>query len=336
MRILKNWLCAAILLGAALAAQAAEAPGGWTAEDAALVTPTGTLHGTALIPAAAGKGAVPVVLLHAGSGPTDRDGNSKGMPGTNDSLRLLAEALASRGVATVRFDKRGIAASTAAGAAEEKMRFEHYVGDAADWVRQLRKDARFSRVIVAGHSEGALIGMLAARQAGADAYVSIAGIAAPADKTLSAQLKPALPPALFAESEAVLASLKAGKRVDNPPPSLAALYRPSVQPYLISWFAVDPAKEIATLTMPVLILQGGADIQVPVGEAAALGAANPAAKVIVIAPMNHVLKMVGKDAQAQKASYVQPDFPVSPELVDVMAAFATARPPAALQMPAGH
>lgn len=315
MSLFKVVLFATVLCGMSPAAQAQA----WKAEDARLVTASGVLHGTALVPA--GAATMPVVLIHAGSGPTDRDGNTKGMPGSNDSLRLLAEALAGKGIATVRFDKRGIAASAAAGGAEPDMRFEHYVNDAADWVSQLRQDKRFTRIVIAGHSEGSLIGMIAAREAGADGYVSIAGIAQPADTILSAQLKPKLPPALFAQSEAVLASLKAGEPVANPPASLAALYRPSVQPYLISWFRYDPSHEFAALKMPVLVTQGGADIQVPAAQATLLAAANPSAKLIVIGDMNHVLKMVGKDDAAQKASYTRPDMPVSAELVDAIGGF---------------
>src|SRR5262249_19557543 len=141
----------------------------------ALTTSTGAISGTLVMPAATGK--VPVVLIIAGSGPTDRNGNSPALPGRNNSYKMLAEALAADGVASVRYDKRGIAESKAAAAREADLRFEMYVDDAAAWVNQLRADPRFSRVIVAGHSEGSLIGMLAAANAKADAFVSIAGVA---------------------------------------------------------------------------------------------------------------------------------------------------------------
>lgn len=319
MSLFRTVLFGAVLFATSSGLRAESPAAAWKAEDARLVTGNGTLYGTTLIPA--GVTSMPVVLLHAGSGPTDRDGNSKGMPGSNDSLKQLAEALAAKGIASVRFDKRGIAASAAAGGAEADIRFEHYIGDAASWVRFLRKDPRFSRIVVAGHSEGSLIGMIAARQAEADAYVSIAGIAEPADRTLSAQLKTKLPPALFEESETVLASLRAGKLVANPPASLAMLYRPSVQPYLVSWFKYDPSKEIAALTIPVLIVQGGADIQVPPAQARLLAAANPSAKVALIDDMNHVLKMVGKSDAGQKDAYTNPDVPMSTVMVDAISAF---------------
>src|SRR5471030_2943506 len=191
-------------------------------------------------------------------------------------------------------------------------------------VALLRADARFSRVIVAGHSEGALIGMLASRAAGADGYVSIAGVARGADEVLRDQLSAKLPPPLLAANEAILQQLKQGRPAADVPPALAALYRPSVQPYLISWFKYVPRDVIATLKMPVLIVQGTSDLQVSVDEARALGAAAPQAHLIIIDGMNHVLKMVGGDAALQQRSYSSPDLPVSPQLVAAITNFVNA------------
>ncbi len=317
-------LClAALLAGTPLAA---DSPGVPAVADkgVTLVTPTGTLYGSELVPPAKGK--VPVVLLHAGSGPTDRDGNSAMLPGANNSLKYLAEGLAKAGIASVRFDKRGIAASQAAAPPEKDLRFENYVEDAAAWVKKLKADPRFSRVIIAGHSEGSLIGMLAAKEAGADGYVSIAGIARSADDVLRDQLKPKLPPELYAQTDATLKKLKAGETVADAPAALASLFRPSVQPYLISWFRYTPADSITGLKMPVLIAQGTADIQVGVSEAEALGKAQPGAKVLIVKGMNHVLKMVGEDSTLQKSSYSDPKLPVAPELLDAVTAFVKSIP----------
>ena len=282
----------------------------------------GVLYGAELLPSASGK--VPVVLLHAGSGPTDRDGNSRMLPGPNNSLRMLAESLARNGIASLRYDKRLIGASTASGWNETDLRFDDYVADAGAWIARLRADGRFSRVIVAGHSEGALIGMLASRAAGADGYVSIAGVARGADEVLRDQLSAKLPPPLLAANEAILQQLKQGRPAADVPPALAALYRPSVQPYLISWFKYVPRDVIATLKMPVLIVQGTSDLQVSVDEARALGAAAPQAHLIIIDGMNHVLKMVGGDAALQQRSYSSPDLPVSPQLVAAITTFVNA------------
>ena len=280
----------------------------------------GTVYGTELTPDGV-KGKVPVVLLHAGSGPTDRDGNSKLLPGPNDSLKMLAEGLARNGIASVRYDKRAIGSSALPVWREENLRLDDYIGDAAAWLRKLRADPRFSRVVMAGHSEGALIASEACAQGGADACVLIAGIGHGLDDILREQLKDKLPPTLLAESEEILTSLKQGKTIDKVPPPLMALYRPDVQPYLISTLQHDPRKAIAALKMPVLILQGTSDIQVPQEEAKLLSAAAPQAKLVMVEGMNHVLKIVGDDQALQQKSYGSPDLPVAPQLIDALSSF---------------
>jgi pimeloyl-ACP methyl ester carboxylesterase len=166
-----------------------------------LDTGKGVLHGTLLTPDGAAR--MPAVLIVPGSGPTDRNGNFPQMGGINNSLKLLAEGLARHGIASLRFDKRGIAASAPAAPSEAEMRIEQGADDAAGWIRRLRADPRFDRVALIGHSEGALVGMLAAQRAPVDAYVSLAGIGRPFDVVLREQLRPQLPAPLFEESERV-------------------------------------------------------------------------------------------------------------------------------------
>jgi pimeloyl-ACP methyl ester carboxylesterase len=137
-----------------------------TSEPVVLDTPGGKLHGTLLVPAA-GRAPYPVVLIIAGSGPTDRSGNSPLLPGANNSLRYLAEGLAAKGVASLRFDKRGVAESVTAAKSESDLRFDTYIEDAVLWGQRLRADRRFSSLVVAGHSEGSLIGAVAAQRLGA-------------------------------------------------------------------------------------------------------------------------------------------------------------------------
>jgi len=307
-------LCSLLLLAGGIAAQAhaAETP-------ITLDTPTGQLAGTLELPAGADKPRV--ALLIAGSGPTDRDGNSSLIPGRNDSLKLLAAGLAEAGIATVRYDKRGIGGSHAAGSAESALRFEMFVDDAAAWIARLKADPRFASVAVIGHSEGSLIGMLAARQADAAAFVSIAGIADGASTLMRKQLEGKLPPELEKESERILVSLESGVVVDPVPPALTTLFRPSVQPYLISWFKYVPAQRIAELTMPVLVVQGNTDIQVDVVQANRLHGARPGAKLEIIPGMNHVFKHVRAVPELQVASYGDPSLPVSPLLVKSIADF---------------
>jgi pimeloyl-ACP methyl ester carboxylesterase len=280
---------------------------------------SGIIHGTVLAPSESGPH--PAVVIIAGSGPTDRDGNSAVLAGPNNSLRLLAEGLAERGIASVRYDKRGIAESAAAAPREEDLRFEAYVADAGAWVEQLRADETFASVSVVGHSEGSLIGMLAAEQADAHAFVSVAGVAQRGSDVLRDQLQDQLPPDLWTESDRILTALEAGETVGDVPDELVSLFRPTVQPYLISWFQYVPAEELALLQVSVLIAQGTTDLQVPVAEAEALHAAKPDAELLVVDGMNHVLKRVSADPAQQQASYSDPSLPVVEELVESVARF---------------
>lgn len=305
----------AVTLGGLLLGLAAWARPAAGDSPVTLDTPTGTLHGSLWLPAAAGADRLPLVLIIAGSGPTDRDGNSAGLPGPNHSLKLLAQGLAEGGWASLRFDKRGVAASAAAGPRESDLRLDTYVQDAAAWLRLLRADGRFGALVVLGHSEGSLVAMLAAKEVAVDGLVSLAGPAAGASTVLRAQLAGKLPPPLAARNEAILQSLERGQTVADVPPELAALYRPSVQPYLISWFRLEPKAVLAGLRMPVLVLQGDTDIQVGLADAKALQAARPGVEMSIIPGMNHVLKSVPADLPSQLASYSDPALPLAPGLM---------------------
>ena len=285
-----------------------------------LTTPTGPIAGTLVMPAETAR--VPVALIIAGSGPTDRDGNSAMLPGRHDAYRLLAEALAATGVASVRYDKRGVAASAVSGASEADMRFGTLVEDAARWIAKLRNDFRFTPITVIGHSEGSRIGMLAARAARADGFVSVAGAGRPAAHVIRQQLRTQLEsdPALLTIAESILTALEAGQTLTQVPPPLAALFRPSVQPYLISWIRYDPAIELARLEMPRLILQGTTDMQIPVADAQALKVGSPDAELRLIEGMNHVLKPVTEPSR-QAASYIDPGLPLAPDLVPAITGF---------------
>lgn len=290
----------------------------------ALETKSGTLHGTLLLPAGP-SGPIPVALIIAGSGPTDRDGNSPLLPGKNNSLKLVAEALARRGVASVRYDKRGVAGSVGAATKESDLKFTTYVDDAVDWLEWLRKDARFSGRIVIGHSEGSLIGILAAQRSPVTHVVSIAGAGRPIAQVLDEQLSRNLPPPLLADARRIVGELEAGRTVDSVPAPLMALFRPSVQPYMISWLPIDPAREAGRLTVPVLVVQGTTDVQVSAADAERLAKGNPRAQRELVDGMNHVLKEV-REASQQTASYSDPSLALHPRLVEALSRFLGLRP----------
>jgi hypothetical protein len=287
----------------------------WVSDSIHLDTPTGRIEGTIVLPAA--KVPSPVMLIIAGSGPTDRNGNSPLLPGANNNLKQIAESLATRGIASLRYDKRGIAASRAAGPAEADLRFDHYVDDASAWIKLLRADQRFTTITVVGHSEGSLIGMIAAQRAAADGFVSIAGAGRPAGVVLREQLTAApMPPEMRESALRGIAALESGHTADSTPPALAALFRPSVQPYLISWLRYNPAEELGRLGVPTLIVQGTTDVQVKVADAEALKAGQPRAQLLIVEGMNHVLKHeTAMDMAAQMKSYSDPSLPVVPELL---------------------
>lgn len=262
-----------------------------------------------------------VVLIHPGSGPTDRDGNSAAIPGgKNNGLKYIADHLTKNGIASLRVDKRGIAASAAAGKKEKDLRFENYVEDCAAWVEEL-KARGFSRVVILGHSEGSLIGMIAAKSSGADGFISVAGPARPAREILEDQLRNNLPALMLGRSMEILDSLEAGEQVDDVPKMLNTIFRRSVQPYLISWFAYDPSEEIAKLDVPVLILHGTTDIQVPVEEAGLLEKQAKDGSIVIVEGMNHVLKRAKGNQFFQRKSYSDPDMPVCQELLDAVVEF---------------
>ncbi len=285
-------------------------------ENVILDTGSGELEGTLLVPNA--EESQSVVLIIAGSGPTDRNGNQQMM--MNNSLKYLAEELADLGIASLRFDKRGIAKSSAAMVNESELRFETYIDDAAGWIAFLKEDQRFSDVVVAGHSEGSLIGMVAARQAGASGFISIAGAGSSLDQVIRTQLQ-SQPAFVLEEALPILDKLVEGEQVDEVSSMLQSLFRKSVQPYLISQFRYQPTEKLQKLEIPVLIVQGTTDIQVEVGEAELLHEALPEAKLKLFEGMNHVLKESPADFQQNLATYNNPDLPLFPGLSEAIAGF---------------
>ncbi|MEQ1699513.1 MAG: alpha/beta fold hydrolase [Ilumatobacteraceae bacterium] len=235
----------------------------------------------------------PVVVLLAGSGPTDHNGDNPLLPTPVGNLRQIGEALAERGIASIRPAKRGISLSAADAPPEAEMTIDRLVDDAVAWVEFATSDGRWSPVILTGHSEGALIAAAAAERTEIDGYISLAGTADRAGDILRAQLRRQLPDDLMSAADHAIGLLEAGRLVDDPAPALSALFRPSVQPYLISWFALDPAKIIASLAVPTLILHGTDDAQVPSGDAARLAASRGDATPVVLDDVDHLLVTTG-------------------------------------------
>jgi pimeloyl-ACP methyl ester carboxylesterase len=281
----------------------------------ALKINTDQLYGTLTTPDLSKK--FPVALIISGSGPTDRDGNNLKMK--NNSLKLLAEALAKNGIASLRFDKRGIGESKAAAGAESSLVFEHYTEDAKSWINLLKQDKRFSKLIIIGHSEGSLIGMIAGTKA--DKFISIAGSGESADKLLKTQISSKSNKQVEEMTFPIIDSLKSGNKVKKVDPMLNSLFRPSIQPYLISWFKYDPSIEIKKIHIPILIIQGNNDLQVTVKDAENLAQANKNSELLIVDKMNHIMKIIDGDQLANIASYSNETLPVSEEMVNKIVSF---------------
>ncbi len=288
--------------------------GAWTERD---VNRSG-LYGTLTLPEAPNP--VRAALILAGSGPTDRNGNNPA--GSNDSLKLLAHGLAAEGIASLRVDKRGVAASAGAATREDDLTIDTYVTDAVAWLEFLRGELAQSRLFVIGHSEGALIGTLAARRADVAGLVLLAGAGESADRIIARQLAAGgVPEGLQTESRRIAERLRAGQAVTDIPPDLLSLYRPSVQNYLMSWLRLDPATELARGRGAVLIVQGTTDLQILPEDAQRLAAARSDAKLLLIDGMNHVLKEAPLDRRANLNTYIKSDLPLAPELLPAIADF---------------
>lgn len=283
-----------------------------------LKTMSGTISGTLTMPAN-GADKVPVVLIISGSGPTDRDGNSPKLGLNTNAYKMLANDLGKAGIATVRYDKRLVGQSVSS-TKQKELRFEDYVDDAVGLVQLLAEDKRFSKVVVLGHSEGSLIGILSARDEPVNALISVAGAGRSADLVVTDQMK-AQPKFIQDNFKVMLDSLKKGKFTESIDPKIYAIAGPEVQPYLMSWFRYNPAREIKKLKIPILILQGTTDIQVPVSEAELLKKAKSDARLVIIPGMNHILKAAPADREQNLATYNKPELPLDPELVKNIVSF---------------
>lgn len=267
----------------------------------------------------------PVAVIIPGSGPTDRDGNSP-LGVRAASYRMLAQGLAAKGITTVRIDKRGMFGSAGAVDDANAVKISDYVADTASWVKAVRANTGASCVWLIGHSEGGLVSLAAAQEVEhLCGLVLIATAGRPMGDVIKSQLRanPANAPLLEA-SDAVIDELAAGRRVEVSalPQPLVPLFNPAVQGFLISTFALDPAALAARAKLPILIVQGGKDLQVPVADAERLKAANPSAMLMILPNTNHVLKDVAGTGVAENVTtYGAPNLPISDGLVSGIAAF---------------
>ncbi len=286
-------------------AKVAVEPSHFQEQNVSIPVDGGAIKGSLMLPNNV-TAQTPVALIIAGSGATDRNGNGA-MIHTN-AYKMLAEALAESGIASLRYDKRLVGESKDFDKDESKLRFENYVSDAEYAIAFLKKNKGYTKVFIIGHSEGSLIGILAAQKEKINAFVSLCG----GGENIANTLKRQMP---GVQAAAIIDELKNGQLTNDVPQELAATFRASVQPYLVSWMKYDPAVEIKKLNVPVMIIGGTTDIQVPVADAEMLKRAVPKAELLIVNGMNHVLKDAPEDKTANIVTYNQPDLPLNKELV---------------------
>lgn len=272
------------------------------------------LYGSFLRPA--DKNNYPAVLILPASG-ADRNGNSAGDEVKPDTYRLLAEDLAAKGIASVRVDKRGVGDSAKAIAREDDLRFDTYVDDAVTWTKFLQAQPHVGCMAIFGHSESALVAALAAKKVKVCAIIEASGASKPAAAVLAGQLKTATDAGKLTKDDSatatrILDQLTAGKPVADTPAKLNQMFRPSVQPYLISWLNLSPVEALKTNT-PVLILQGSSDLEMSAEDARRLSASPKNVKVVMIAGADHDLKIkpTGPKSGADPAKALSPQVAVA-------------------------
>ncbi|MCM8568097.1 alpha/beta hydrolase [Gramella jeungdoensis] len=258
-----------------------------------------------------------LVIFIQGSGPTDRNGNQPMMK--NDGIKKIAHQLAENGIASFRFDKR-IFKMNELKIKEKDLRFNDFVKDTKDILKYFDESDRFDNLIVAGHSQGSLVGILVSEDL-ADAFISLAGAGQPIDNIIVEQVQKMAPP-LAENARVAFDEIRENGRTTNYSPMLESMFKPSIQPFMQSWMSYDPAKEIAKLDIPVLIINGSADIQVEIKEAEMLKNANEDAQLVIIENMNHIFRKIeSEDRLVNTKSYNEPNQPLHPELIPVITEF---------------
>ena len=258
----------------------------------------------------------PLVIFIAGSGPTDRNGNQALMK--NNMLKKLAESLSERGFATFRYDKR-VVKQLRTRNLDKNIRFDDFVTDAKSVINHFK--STYSNLIVAGHSQGSLVGLLAL-DAGANGFISLAGAANSIDQIILEQISKSAP-FFTADTKRVLDLLKSGQTTTDFPPALSSIFNLDLQPFMSNWMQYNPKDLIKKLEIPVLIINGTKDLQVAITEAQQLKETKEEAQLEIIENMNHLLFEINGDDLVNSKSYNDNSYVVMPQVIEIITAFIT-------------
>jgi hypothetical protein len=273
-----------------------------------------SIHGT-LLESAESNSVLSIII--SGSGPTDRDGNNISLK--SNYLKMLAEGLFENGISSYRYDKRGIGNSRGKIKSGDEVKFSDFINDAISIINHFRGTNKFKKVVVIGHSEGALIGMIASRLI-ADSFISIAGAGEDYLTLIQRQLS-IQPPYVKSMSDPIIEKLKNKELVDSVPPLLNSLFNPDNQRFLIDANRYKPVEEISKLDIPVLIVQGSNDIQIEIKDAQLLHNAAKKSRLEIIQGMNHVFRQAPENRLLNMQTYGNPELSIDDSLVNLIVDF---------------
>ena len=257
-----------------------------------------------------------LAIIIGGSGPTDRNGNQNFLK--NNSLKKLAERLAEKGIATFRYDKR-IVKQIRQGNVDPNIGFNDFITDAISVLNFFKHKDKFNKIYIIGHSQGSLVGMLAAKE-GADGFISLSGAGKTIDEVIIDQINNTAP--MFTEdAKRVFSILKKGETTEDYPLALTSIFNKEVQPFMTSWMRYNPEEEIKTLKIPILIINGDKDLQVSVEEANLLKDAVNNAQIEIIEKMNHILVPIEGDNLENSKSYNESFRKLSLKLIEAIIRF---------------
>ncbi|WP_156765136.1 hypothetical protein [Mycobacterium sp. 1245852.3] len=323
----------------------APASSSWVEDSVSFPVADMTVYGTFRHPAGHGR-AVPAALLIAGSGPTDRNGDSAAMPGQVDTLRNLARALSDDGVASLRYDKLGTGQTGLGPYATDpaKVDIGVFKDEAAAALNFLANQSGIDRthLMALGHSEGALYAMMLATAApGTVPAVQSLGLVEPASRRIldhvSEQAHAQADAAVRSGRVAAARAAESTAAIDNAiqqfratgqvppdePPGLKSVINAANAHALLQEDAIDPQALAAKLprNMPVLVTCSDADLQITCQDVdslvSGLTSAGTKTDYVHLTGVNHVLK---EDASGTPVNYPKP-LPFSTQLVGALASF---------------
>ena len=257
----------------------------------------------------------PLIIWIHGSGNVDRNGNQQPVIKAN-YIKQFRDSITKNNIAFYSYDKRTANKNNKASLLKGVF-LKDYVTDAQIAINHFKKEGRFSKIILVGHSQGSLVAMLAAESI--DKYISLAGPSKSADQVIMNQITESAP-FLDSITKAHFKELNEKGTVKKVNPMLQSVFAKQNQAFLRSWIQYNPSEEIKKISVPILLIHGTEDLQVKTQEASNLLLANKDAQLVFIKGMNHVLKEVNSIIENQ-SSYTKPDYPLSTKLVQVIVEF---------------